>query len=113
LLAGAFVAVVAAGWLVLPNPQATVIVRNSSGVKLRNLVVSGRGFKVTCPNLQPGETANLPVRLSEDTGIAVAFEALGRQYSSPEQEYAGAGGYRITVEVGSDFSVSVHSELVA
>jgi hypothetical protein len=93
--------------------RSTIVVRNASATELRNIVVSGRGFKASWPILQAGESVTLSARLAADTGIAVAFDASGRHVAVPEQGYAGGGGYRITVEVSPEFSVSVQSELVA
>jgi hypothetical protein len=115
ILAGlvALVAVLAFAFFWRSGRPATIIIRNASSTELHNIVVSGRGSSVSCPSLRPGQSTSLSAQLHADTGIAVDFEAAGRKVSVPEQEYAGGGGFRITVEVGPELSVSVRSELVA
>ncbi len=95
------------------SPPATIIVHNASAAELRNVVVSGRGFRVSCPTLPAGQSVTLSAQLTADTGIAVAFDAGDRHVSTPEQDYAGGGGFRINVEVSPELVVSVRSVPVA
>ena len=80
-------------------PPTQIVVRNLSASELRNVVISGSGFRLFCPTVPIGRSVILTARLTADTGIAVAFDAAGRHVAAPEQDYASGGGFRIGVEV--------------
>jgi hypothetical protein len=93
--------------------QSTITVLNASSAELRNVVVSGTGFRESIPKLAPGQIVTLASHPRGDTGIAVEFDAQGRHVSAPPQDYAGGGGYRVEVKVSPELSVSVRSTLAA
>ena len=94
-------------------PVSTITIRNASRSELRNVVVSGTGFRATIAVLAPGQSIVLTSHPSGDTGIAVEFDAQGRHVAAPAQDYASGGGFRVEVEVTPELSVSVRSTLAA
>lgn len=89
--------------------SSSVTIRNSAAVDLRNVVVSGKDFRVECPLVRAGESVTLRARITADSGVAVEFDVEDRHRSVPEQGYVTGGGMAVVVEVGSDLAVSVTS----
>ena len=96
------------------EPPSTFTVKNASGIEITNTVVSGKGFKEVVGIVKPGESVTKRFRPGAKSGIAVSFWAGDRVVSVPEQDYvSGGGGWKVSIEVSPDLSVSVRSEIVA
>lgn len=91
----------------------TVHLRNDSAEDLRNIVLSGHGFRVTTPRLGAGERTDVSVAFEGESDVAVSFVVKGRTVSTPRQGYfEGNGAYTGDVVIKSDLSVAATFRLL-
>ena len=101
-----------AATLVACGGHPVITVTNRSNMTLENLVVSGSGFTHNIASLAAGAQSSFSPRSRGDSGIRLAFDALGKRHSTPEKGYfEAAGGYRVSVFIDADFKVTVNSTL--
>jgi hypothetical protein len=63
-----------------------VIIENKSDKTLEHVVVTGIGFKENVGTIAPGATETVTVRPRSETGVAIAFEVDGQNYSAQSPE---------------------------
>jgi len=108
-----FLVVAVAALVACGRGQPTVIhVRNDSGVQLRDLVLSGTGFKVSLASLAPDGQVDLSAFPTGESGLGVSLVANGRTVTVAEQGYfEGGGRYEVDLVIRPDLSVAVDSRL--
>ena len=96
--------------VVLGPPLITI--HNNSGTTLHSVVVSGRGFSLAIPMIEPSTSTTVRVRPVGESDLFLSFDASGRQVSKGDLAYIEAsGGYRVYVEVGPEFDVTAKGSL--
>ena len=91
---------------------ALITVLNQSPDTIHTVVLSGRGFSDTIPELAPAGSGALRVRPRGESGLKVEFTAANRRILVPEQGYfESCCGYVVLVAVDSALAVRVHTTL--
>ena len=106
-LATALLTLVATG---CSDGSTPVLIKNQSSVVLHSVQTSGPGFAAYVGDMAPGESRKIKIYPRSEAGLGITFSANSRQITSPVSGYF-ESGYKVTVVVSQDLSVSVDSEL--
>jgi hypothetical protein len=93
------------------SSKVPISITNESGHALRNVTVSGSGFRQNISLIPTGDTTTLYVVPKGESGVAVAFNLGEKRYSYAEDGYFEAGHHEVAVTVNTAGRASVHSEL--
>ena len=94
------------------SDRPVVTVANQSSTTLEHLVVSGSGFSEDVGSLSAGAKRSFSPHSRGESGLRVAFDALGAHHTTAEEGYfEGSGGYRVSVSIDAHFKVTVDSTL--
>ena len=106
------IACLLAAILVGCSGRPVVTVTNHSSTTLEKLVVSGSGFSEDIGSLPSGAYRSFSPHPRGESGLRVAFDALGEHHTTAEEGYfEGSGGYRVSVSIDAHFKVTVDSTL--
>jgi hypothetical protein len=101
-----------AAFLVGCSDHPVITVTNHSSTTLENLVISGSGFSEHIGSLSSGAHRSFSPHPKGESGLRVAFDALGEHHTTAEQGYfEGFGGYRVSVSIDAHLKVTVDSTL--
>ena len=90
---------------------ARVTVVNASGAELKNVVASGSGFSVSIGTIAPGDERRVYVQPAGESGLRLAFDANGKQFTSvPDVYLESSSNYKVKATVAPDFSVTMQDE---
>ena len=96
--------------VVLGPPLITI--HNNSATTLHSVGVSGRGFSLAIPMIEPSMSTTVRVRPAGESDLSLSFDASGKRVSKGDLAYIGAsGGYRVYVEVDPEFDVTAKESL--
>jgi hypothetical protein len=106
------IACLLAAILVGCSGHPAVTVTNRSSTTLENLVVSGSGFSEDIGSLPSGAQRSFSPHPRGESGLRVAFDALGGHHTTAIEGYfEDSGGYRVSVSIDGHFKVTVDSTL--
>jgi hypothetical protein len=88
-----------------------ISIANQSGQALRNVTISGSGFRQHVSLIPSGETTTLHVDPKGETGVAIAFNLGEKRFSYAEDGYFESDGYQVAITVDAVGRASVRSEL--
>lgn len=94
------------------SQEPVIVVTNSSGITLTNIVISGSGFSQRIGRLSPRETARLVVHPQGDSGVRVAFDAAHCRSDTKGQVgfFKKKGRYLVDIVIGPGLRLAVLSE---
>ena len=85
-------------------PRITIV--NRSGQLLEAVTISGNGFRLVIPGLQPGEKRSFRVTVSGESDLAVECHAGARRVFVEHLGYIEAsGGYRAVLTINDKLDV--------
>ena len=87
-----------------------LLVTNQSSVELHAVQANGPGFAAYVGDLAPGESRKIKIYPRGEAGLGLNFTANNHQITSPVSGYF-ESGYKVSVVVSQDLSVTVDGEL--
>jgi hypothetical protein len=84
-----------------------IILKNDSGKRMSNILLSGSGFSQTVASLEPHSTTSVVVYPQGESGLKIEFAIEERSHMKDDLAYLERfGGYCVTVRVPADLAIT-------
>jgi hypothetical protein len=95
------------------SSDVPIAINNQSGKALRNVTISGSGFRQQIPFISAGQTITLYVDPRGESGVAIAFDMGQQRFSYPADGYFESDEYDVVISVDAKGKASVHTDLAS
>jgi hypothetical protein len=89
-----------------------IILKNDSGKRMSNILLSGSGFSQTVASLEPHSTTSVVVYPQGESGLKIEFAIEEKSHMKDDLAYLQRfGGYCVTVRVAADLAITSDIQL--
>ncbi len=99
-----FVSLKVLGHTVLSDPKITIHYR--TGETIRRITLTGKSFKVSHPQIKPGEAVTLRVHPRGESGLTMSFDTAKGRHTKGDLAYIESGlGYKVHLTIDPDYNI--------
>ena len=106
-----YISAFAVAWLLGCSYDIPISISNQSNQELRDVTISGRGFRQHVSLIPAGETKTLYVDPKGETGVAIAFNLGKKRFSYDEDGYFESDDYEVAIIVDAAGRASVNGNV--